>query len=141
MTPTQLGAFWDFIFTGAPSLSFIAPKDGMGENENNSTIVREYYQVLRDVSKRHGKPIWSDVELFKGGFAHPTPPCAYTSIRPAPIARIISQLDLEVGLVDTLTAWEWHAFMSPLAGQCSWYTDARQLYTDYIHYIHNASVV
>ena len=140
MTPTQLGSFWDQIFTGAPALSFIAPKDGMGENQNNRSLVTAYYRVLRDVSRRHGRPFWSDVELFQGEFTPPPERCAYSTIRPASLARIVGQLRLEATLADTLTAWEWHAFMSPLADQCAWHGEARELYRGYLRYVHNGTI-
>lgn len=138
MTPQQLGEFWDQIFTDAPALSFIAPKDGMGEGKNNASIVTAYLKALRRVSTKHGKPLWSDVELFQGS-AGPYKGCAYTSIKPSTIAKISAQMALEDGLVDTMTAWEWHAFMSPVAHQCPFYPAARKLYTDYLAYVHNAS--
>ena len=140
LTPAQLGAFWDDIFTGAPALSFIAPKDGMGENNNSRSTVQTFYQALRIISTKHGKPFWSDVEVFAGVFPPPTTKCAYNGIRPAPIGRVASQLALEQGLTDKLTAWEWHAFMSPISTQCSWHEEAWTLYADYMHYVHPAGV-
>ena len=73
--------------------------------------------------------------------SHFQPSCEHR--RPAPFARIVAQLQNEAPFVDDMefSAWEWHSYMSPLPGPCSWAKDAAKrngrggLYQQYKRYV------
>jgi len=73
--------------------------------------------------------------------SHFQPSCEHR--RPAPFARIVAQLQNEAPFIDDMefTAWEFHSYMSPLPGPCSWAKAAAKrngsggLYQQYKRYV------
>ena len=79
--------------------------------------------------KSAGKQVWSNVELFEGWPL----PCEYPKKcgrHPAPIERIIKQLQNEDPYVHGHVAWEWMSCLSPNTN-----TNTSKLYDAYVEYL------
>jgi hypothetical protein len=114
--------FWRRAFASAPAFTLIAPQDGVGAHRLNSSVVAEFLSALHDGSHAAGRRFGTLVELFE---QHPLdeyhqPTCEHR--RAAPWARIKAQLANDGRYADLkeLTAWEYHAYLSPLPGPCEW---------------------
>ena len=81
-------------------------------------------------SKRVGREIWSNVELFE---VWPLPDGK--GRHPAPLARIKRQMANEVGLAQKLIAWEWHSCLSPNAADEPDGAVSKQRYAEYKAYV------
>ena len=146
MNASAYGRFWRAAFDAAPAFTLIAPQDGVGAHNLSAATVREFFDALRKGSHSALRPrkFGALVELFEqfplnGSDYQPT--CEHR--RPAPFQRILAQLKNEAPYVDDMefTAWEFHSYMSPLPGPCSWAKDAAKrnrsdgLYQQYKRYV------
>ena len=111
-----------------------APQDSMGAQGNSFGNVSDFLAELAAASKRAGRRMLSNVELFEVWpqscqWSPATGIC--TGRHPAPFARIVEQIANEAPLADELIAWEWHSCLSPY-GQTNWTTT---VYEDYKAYV------
>ena len=123
---TQLA--WSKIFSGAPSLDFVAPQDSMGAQGNSFQNASDYLAAVANGGKDAKRSVqqWSNVELFevwpKSCQYNHTHPCR--GRHPASFeGRIRQQMHNEANVLSpedngasaTLIAWEWRSCFSPNA--------------------------
>jgi len=137
MSPEEYGLFWERIFTDVPSLDFIAPQDGVGAAYNTNPVVASFLSELKAASIKTNRIIWSNVEIWMHAPDTPLQPASCFTRRPASWDRIRSQLENEYPMVEELIAWEWHSYLSPMAGLCDWVKTnvTIQLYNNYKNYV------
>ena len=88
--PARDAAVWESVFTQwAPALDLVAPQDSMGAQGNSFENVSAYLGQISNASRRAGKAVWSNTELFE---VYP-PTCEWPSTchgrHPAPFSRIV----------------------------------------------------
>ena len=122
LSAEQYGTFWQNALEAAPGMTLIAPQDGVGAHNLSAATVRAFLGALRNGSHAAGRRFGVLIELFE---QHPVgsyhqPDCDHR--RPATWSRIKQQLATEAAVGDRgeLTAWEFHAYLSPLPGPCFW---------------------
>ena len=103
-------------------------------------IKEELLQALEGAARASGprQALWSNVEIFEGWNApnatHPNGSiCEYPTAcgrHPAPIARIVAQLESEDPYVVGHVAWEWSTCLSPFTS-----ADTSLLSDDYAAYV------
>ena len=103
----------------------------MGAQSNSFVNVSDYLGHIADASRKAGRPVWSNVELFE---VH-----NISGRHPAPFSRIVKQMANEAPLVDKLIAWEWTSCLSVRAGRYLYkdtYPNATaELYEQYRAYV------
>ena len=82
--------WWAQVFEWSPHLDLIAPQDSMGANGNSFQNVSDYLGAMAAASRRVGRAIWSNVELFEVWPANCSEHCG--GRHPAPIDRITAQM-------------------------------------------------
>ena len=126
---TSYAKFWTKVWKLAPSFDWIALQDSMGWQGNSFDEVKDVLIELEKSGKSAGKQVWSNVELFEGWPL----PCEYPKKcgrHPAPIERIIKQLQNEDPYVHGHVAWEWMSCLSPNTN-----TNTSKLYDAYVEYL------
>lgn len=134
--------WWAQVFEWSPHLDLIAPQDSMGANGNSFQNVSDYLGAMASASRRVGRKIWSNVELFEVWPVN----CSGTwsncrGRHPAPIERITAQMANEAAVTSTLIAWEWHSCLSPHAQDLTYGDVVKQRYEEYKRYVHGSKEV
>ncbi len=107
----------------------VAPQDGIGAGDGAPPIeeIGGYYQGMKSIALSHGTELWSTLETFtnSGNDQNKYPP--------APIGRIIQQINAEGPFVTGQISWIFGHDMSP---QATYYpVQASHLYMDYQSYV------
>lgn len=131
--------WWAQVFEWSPHLDLIAPQDSMGANGNSFQNVSDYLGAMAAASRRVGRAIWSNVELFEVWPANCSEHCG--GRHPAPIDRITAQMANEAAITSTLIAWEWHSCLSPHAQDLAYGDVIKQRYEQYKQYVRTPKVV
>ena len=124
------GAYWQRLWSLAPSFDWIGLQDARGWQGNSDKEVAQALAALATAAATEKRELWSNIELFEGWPL----PCEYPTKcgrHPAPMARIAKQLASEAPLVSGKhIAWEWTSCLSPYTN-----ADTAQLYKDYTAYL------
>ena len=124
------GAYWQRLWSLAPSFDWIGLQDARGWQGNSDKEVAQALAALATAAATEKRELWSNIELFEGWPL----PCEYPTKcgrHPAPMARIAKQLASEAPLVGGKhIAWEWTSCLSPYTN-----ADTAQLYKDYTAYL------
>jgi hypothetical protein len=98
-------SMWGTILSTAP-LDIIALQDGFGGGQVSVTEIRNRLAALkRKITEvRPQTELWSDLETFTPSFS------------PAPISRVISQINAERGFVSNFTSFSFNHYDSPNNG-------------------------
>lgn len=129
--PTDWGAFWNATLAELPHVDTLIPQDCIGGTHRQSSAIGEsleYLRAMRRACDRHGKAMWSDMELF---VSHFLPNKTRLASSPASVSRVLSQLHAEAPLVDRFLSFEFHQYLSPLNPRLA----PNPLYTGYLRYL------
>ena len=140
LSPAKNGRLWERILDQwALELDLIAPQDAMGAQGNSFENVSSYLGEIAAASRRAGRRVWSNTELFEVYPQSCQWPATCHGRHPAPFNRIKQQMANEAPLVDALIAWEWTSCLSALAGRLLYrgqYPNATaELYAEYFDYV------
>ncbi len=111
---------------------FIAYQDGVGVRQTDLERVSEYFSALASAHRKAGRSrLWADMELFDfEGNVYDSP------LVPAPIQRIVQQLQAVGPHVEEILAYQYQGMMNPPDSPafCG-HPDSAALYRAYAEYI------
>ena len=152
LSPKDWQAYWTNTFLQAPALTFIAPQDGRGIYNSESTAL-EYLYGIRRAHELTGRSFGVNLEAFNFSAPASAPkfPGTCSNRMPTMWHRFRSQLQTEASMTSPggmTTMWEWFTCFSPRPFYCSKPPTgsqllgathqrlARQLRDDYKAYVH-----
>jgi hypothetical protein len=97
-------------------------QDGVGANrweKQMAAKVVPYFGAMREICEEEDIALWSDIEIFR----HRT---TGRGREPAPIERVLAQIDAESPFVESFVMFDFFHYMSPARGE-----EQKKLYEDY----------
>ena len=121
MDAKEYAKLWHDVLLVA-NIDIIAMQDGVGvEHCKLVEVTNWFYQMrLAMASARPGSQLWSDLETFEMENA--------TKLRPAPISRVLQQIQLEYPYVSRITSFSFNHYDSPQQG-------FTKQYEEYLKYV------
>jgi len=115
-TPAQYATWWQTTVSQAP-VDVIAMQDGIGVGHSTLTDVGSWFQaVCAGIhAGRAASQCWGNTETFAG--------TGGASNKPAPVSRVIQQLQAEQAYVDRFTDYTYEQLDTPLVGNTTGYNN------------------
>lgn len=113
-------------------IDIVILQDGVGANrweKHMDTKVVPYFRALREICDEEEIELWSDIEVFR----HRT---TGRGREPAPIERVLAQIDAEYPFVSSFVMFDFFHYMSPWRGE-----EQKRLYEDYLRATADSSAV
>ena len=125
-TPAAVEVFWRALLSAAPDIDCVLFQDGIGVAKLEVRQFPAYLGAVARAARAHDCDLQAVVETFRqtGGLPVSDGPFA---AEPAPLARILSQMQAAAGHASQLVAFSVPEYMSPQGG-----ARANALYRDYL---------
>jgi hypothetical protein len=121
-SPEAFRAFIADILAGS-GVDILILQDGVGANRREKSMdsnVVPYFRAMRETCDPAGIELWSDIEIFQ----HRT---RGSGREPAPVGRILEQIDAESSFVTSFVMFDFFHYMSPCRGG-----EQERLFEDYL---------
>lgn len=126
MDPIAFRVFWETLLRRAPSVDTVLFQDGIGARKLDFYELPLYTEAIRDAAVAADRKVVAIVEVFDQVAGPPLNDQAFQAV-PAPLKRIIRQLELAQGYAPTAVAFSVPEYLSPKGGDA-----ARTLYEEYL---------
>jgi hypothetical protein len=121
-TPEAFRKLFGDMLAGS-GVDFVMLQDGVGANrweKRMDTKVVPYFRVMREICDDEEIGLWSDIEIFQ----HRT---TGRGREPAPIERVLAQIEAESPYVESFVMFDFFHYMSPWRGE-----EQKRLYDAYL---------